>query len=1150
MGLLERVAAERKSHSLRFGGGQGFEEPKFWERLPIFTAPVGEREEIEADFESFVERIYKADGIVFACILTRMWVFSEARFLYQRFERGRPGDLFFDDGLELLENPWPNATTGELLAHMDQDASLAGNFYATTVTDGAGRRIRRLRPDWVTIITGSPSDDPFDIRARVIGYLYDPARAPSSASGRPLGQAAPVLLTPDQVVHYCVDEETEILTAAGWKDYATLSSGDEVLTLNHETGMSEWQPVSEVCVFPAQRRNMLRMEGAEHSSLTTLNHRWPVERRNARAGRYERRWATSESFSTGDYVPTAAFCADLPREQKWTDALVELVAWFWTEGTIRRQRDGRLARGVSISQSRTVNPSNVERIRAALMSLFGAPVDKMQRTGPAAGRAPCWREATDGNNAIFHLSADAVDVITCHAPGRVVTTEFIRSLTRSQLDLFIKTSVLADGWQDPNGRTRLAQKDRAAAEQFALACIVAGYSVSIRQGWLGDCGYRMHVVSVNKTRHFGVGDQRSRFKRTRTTHDGVVWCPRTPNGTWLARRNGSVYFTGNSPIPDPIAQWRGMSWITPVLGEIMGDKAATRHKLRFFESGATAKYVVTYDSSLTKDQFDQYVKAFQEQNEGLGAAYKTIHLGGGADAKVLGTDLKELEFKATQGAGEPLAVDTPIPTPDGWTTMGDIEVGAEVIGRDGLPALVTSRSPVHLGRDCYRVTFNDRTSIIADASHLWAAMDRNTNDRAEATYTTAQLRELINEWKTRGNGGNRIGVPAARAAKLPDRDLLIDPYVLGVWLGDGQTAGAAICGEADDVAFIASEIERRGYTTTRWKVQSGKVPVIGIPGGLLFALDALGVLGNKLIPDDYLRASYEQRLDLLRGLMDTDGTVGHVGKESCSFSSKWQHLARQVADLVRSLGQRATLSRRADVRSRTGGTWTVQFRGDPDAVPFLLPRKAARCRTPLHVRNRAIISIDPVDSVPVRCIAVDSPDHLFCVGDGWVLTHNTRIAAAAGTHPVIVGLSEGLAGSSLNAGNFKQARRAFADKTMRPLWRIAAASLAKFTSPPPRTRLWYDDRDIPFLRDDQADVAEIQSRQAAAIRQLVDAGYDPDAVIDAVQADDFALLRRRHSGLFSVQLQPPMTPEQIEAAAADNGSNGNGAALPAATGGT
>ena len=424
---------------------KGFSEPPFWAQQILSGSSLrGDREAIEGNFESYVSTGYKANGVIFACILARLLPFSEARFQYQRLVDGRPGELFDGAPLSLLENPWPNGTTGELLAHMEQDASLAGNFYATVVHEGAGApRIRRLRPDWVTIVSGvrgNSAASPFDLDAEVLAYIYKPKGL----------DVEPVTLLPEQVVHY-------------------------------------------------------------------------------------------------------------------------------------------------------------------------------------------------------------------------------------------------------------------------------------------------------------------------------------------------------SPIPDPIAQWRGMSWLTPVIREIEADSAATKHKLKFFENGATPQVVVTYDAGIDPDVFQAFVARFNDAHKGVSNAYKTMHLGGGADATVVGADLKQLDFKATQGAGE------------------------------------------------------------------------------------------------------------------------------------------------------------------------------------------------------------------------------------------------------------------------------------------------------------------------------------------------TRIAAAAGVGSIIARLSEGMQGSSLNQGNYNAAKRQFADMTLRPLWRTAAASLAKLVDVPAGSRLWYDDRDIAFLKEDQKDAAEILSLGAQTVARLADSGFDPDSAVAAVAAGDLSLLRGTHSGLFSVQLQTPGTQNAITA---------------------
>jgi phage portal protein BeeE len=162
----------------------------------------------------------------------------------------------------------------------------------------------------------------------------------------------------------------------------------------------------------------------------------------------------------------------------------------------------------------------------------------------------------------------------------------------------------------------------------------------------------------------------------------------------------------------------------------------------------------------------------------------------------------------------------------------------------------------------------------------------------------------------------------------------------------------------------------------------------------------------------------------------------------------------------------------------------------------------------------------------------------------------TRIAACAGVPPVIVGLSEGLASATYS--NYGQARRRLVDGTMRPLWGAFAGALQSLLVMPPSARLWYDDRDIAFLREDVKDQAEVLSANAATLNGLVAAGFEPDAAVGAVLSGDLARLNGKHTGLFSVQLQPssdgstptpepePAEPEPEPAPSA----NGNGAKAP------
>jgi phage portal protein BeeE len=173
----------------------------------------------------------------------------------------------------------------------------------------------------------------------------------------------------------------------------------------------------------------------------------------------------------------------------------------------------------------------------------------------------------------------------------------------------------------------------------------------------------------------------------------------------------------------------------------------------------------------------------------------------------------------------------------------------------------------------------------------------------------------------------------------------------------------------------------------------------------------------------------------------------------------------------------------------------------------------------------------------------------------------TRIAAAAGVHPTIAGLSEGLAGSSLNSGNFGAARRLMVDSTIRDLWGKFASSVEKLAPPrdkmgnPTRgsVRMWYDARDIPFLREDAGDEAKTFFTQIQAARHAVDGGWDADAAIDAAAAADIRLLKGKHSGMLSVQLRPPGAEDTslntmgVGSVPTLNGINGNGRAITSAS---
>jgi replicative DNA helicase len=371
------------------------------------------------------------------------------------------------------------------------------------------------------------------------------------------------------------------------------------------------------------------------------------------------------------------------------------------------------------------------------------------------------------------------------------------------------------------------------------------------------------------------------------------------------------------------------------------------------------------------------------------------------------------------GTGKALALDTPIPTPAGWTTMGDLAVGDEVIGASGRPCRVTFATPVMQDRPCYEVEFDDGSTIVADADHQWFAYDypawkshRGRQYRLERPARHPELardqsadrrlprvvttRQMVDEGvRTRGDGRPNWCVPLAKPLDLPEADLPVDPYVLGCWLGDGTSSGSEMTIGDGDVAHFKAAFNAAGYPfERRAALQWATVPLAGerawqgytAPDRVLTRdLQSAGLLGGtpKDIPAAYLRASTRQRLALLQGLLDTDGHASRDGVDLCLSNPR---LLRQVRELVCSLGHKPGPVRERWIRL-PDGRMTTAWR-----LSWTPLEPAGSRRACGQIARRAVVAIRPVGSVPVRCITVDSPDHLYLAGESMIPTHNTSFA--------------------------------------------------------------------------------------------------------------------------------------------------------------
>ena len=356
-----------------------------------------------------------------------------------------------------------------------------------------------------------------------------------------------------------------------------------------------------------------------------------------------------------------------------------------------------------------------------------------------------------------------------------------------------------------------------------------------------------------------------------------------------------------------------------------------------------------------------------------------------------------------RGRSQPL--DSKVLTPDGYRPMGLLKAGDYVFGSDGTPVKVCKIYPQ--GQlDVYRVDFTDGAWVECSADHLWntTTLYERRRKKGFSTKTTADISKNI-----KYSHAYNHQVPIVAPVQFEKKDLPIDPYVLGALIGDGclhESASVTLTSVDDQ---IVEEVEKRlssglvlklasdDSKTPQYRVVSESSPNL-IKCGLR-ELELLGKLSyQKFLPDVYKQSSVSQRLELLRGLMDTDGCCfEQKGKRKprVQFYSTSEVLVRDVVYLVHSLGGTASVRERKlnkeewhELRGRpvrhNRNVWVVGIRMMEN--PFNLNRKSEKF-VPL-VPLRAITSIEKVGRKECQCIRVDSSDNLY-VTDHCVVTHNT-----------------------------------------------------------------------------------------------------------------------------------------------------------------
>lgn len=351
--------------------------------------------------------------------------------------------------------------------------------------------------------------------------------------------------------------------------------------------------------------------------------------------------------------------------------------------------------------------------------------------------------------------------------------------------------------------------------------------------------------------------------------------------------------------------------------------------------------------------------------------------------------------------GKALAIDTPIFTTQGFKNLIDIEIGDYVFDENGKQVEVLYKSEIYNNRNCYAVTFSDGSVIIADENHDWLVEDKSYRKNITRSgkvkmvkLTTKQIQNDLRYGKE-----NNFSIPLAKPLELKETSLSIEPYFLGLWLGDGSSDNCGITTiDKEVIDYLDKYADRlncklriggtgsaKTYFITGSRKQSDR------NSSLQSKLRLLGVLNNKHIPEEFYLSSFEQRTELLKGLMDSDGYAGNNSNEYTTISKT---LAQDVNKLLSSLSIKSTVKEYNSLfyGRIIGKKYRIHFNTDYEV--FRLKRKLEKqhkINRPWSKR-RYITNVIGVGSVPVQCLMVNSESHLFLAGYSLIPTHNTTLA--------------------------------------------------------------------------------------------------------------------------------------------------------------
>lgn len=369
----------------------------------------------------------------------------------------------------------------------------------------------------------------------------------------------------------------------------------------------------------------------------------------------------------------------------------------------------------------------------------------------------------------------------------------------------------------------------------------------------------------------------------------------------------------------------------------------------------------------------------------------------------------EIYGPASSGKAQPLTVK--IATPNGWTTMGELSVGQRICTPDGKDVPVLGIFPQG-EKDIFKISFSDGTFTECCLEHFWTVQTQD--DKRQNIFRTLSTQQLLEDYKLQDR--YKYMIPMTSAVHFNEQVVSLDPYILGLLLGDGGLTGSTtefttvdqeIVNSFNHYAESTDQIvrlkDRITYVIKKKTSGHEKSPITKelINLGLAKKSSPEKYIPEKYIPEKYIFNSIENRVSLLQGLMDSDGTVSRDKNGGLSYCSTSKQLAKDVVELVQSLGGRATVSEK-----KTHYTYKEEYRTGRLAYninitlplcikPFRLNRKAALYTSRIKdTLTRFIVDIQPIGRKEAQCIYIDHPDHLYLT-DSFIVTHNTTLTLHA-----------------------------------------------------------------------------------------------------------------------------------------------------------